>query len=226
GKEKRQISENSRGGISRIALSHDGNMLAAANYPLAIVLYDTRNGTRLREIGGSQPNGITRFLPYRVEFGPDGKSLFVAGIELGGAPRTPILAIWDTSTGTELKRIDKIQNNNLGNFTYKAAVSADLKTVALPCPDEIVVYDMAAGKELPKIKYNADYRTSVAFTPDGKTLLAVTGKSDALAAWDVASGNLLRQIGTPPEVPAAGAGAAVAVNIRSMTGLAMSPDGK
>src|SRR5262245_12309096 len=226
GKEKRQITENSRGGISRIALSHDGNMLAAANYPLAIVLYDTRSGSRIREIGGSQPNGITRFLPYRVEFAPDGKSVFLAGIELGGAPRTPILAIWDTSTGTELKRIDKIQNNNLGNFTYKAAVSADLKTVALPCPDEIVVYDMAGGKELRKIKYNAGYVTNVAFTPDGKTLLAVTGKADALAAWDVASGNLLRQIGTPPEAPAAGAAMAVATNIRNMAGIAVSPDGK
>lgn len=225
GKEKRQISEVSRSGLNRTALSHDGNMLAFANYPMAVNLYDTRTGTRIREIGMNS-TGATRFLPYRVEFGPDAKTLFLAGIEIGGAPQTPLLAVWDTATGKELKRIDKVQNNNLRNVTYKSAVSADLKTAALPYPDEIVLYDMGAAKELRKIKYNADYRTNLAFTPDGKTLLAVTGKADALAAWDVATGDLLRQVGTPPPAAAAAGVAGVAVNIRTMAGLAVSPDGK
>jgi WD40 repeat protein len=204
GKERRQISDAMRGGSgwNRVALSHDGKTLALAGYPQPIRLFDTTTGALIRQIAadgtaapaGRAPN--SRFLPYRVELSSDAKTLFLAGIDIGGAAQTPVLAIWDAAAGKELKRIDKIQNNNGRNLTYKAAVTADLKTAALPCPDEILVYDMVAGKELRKIKYNADYRTNLAFTADGKTLMAVTGKADALTAWDVADGKLLRQVGT------------------------------
>jgi len=64
-----------------------------------------------------------------------GRQARLAGIEIGGVAQSPILSIWDATTGKELRRIDKIQNNNGRNLTYKAAVSADLRTAALPCPD-------------------------------------------------------------------------------------------
>src|SRR5205823_5447706 len=103
-------------------------------------------------------------------------------------------------------RIDKLPNNNGWQVSLQVALSPDLKAIAVPLGSEIALYNMTTGQERKKIKYNTDHRTTLLYSRDGKSLYAVTGKAEALATWDSETGNLIRQIGTPPETGTTGGG--------------------
>jgi WD40 repeat protein len=118
-------------------------------------------------------------------FTPDGKSLITAGID---AP--PI--VWDAATGK--KRLELGPADAKGN-SY-AALSRDGKTIAWSRESNLVhLTDLATGKEIRNWEAHVLQPRTIAFSPDGKTLLTGGTWSAAVRRWDVATG---KEIGASP----------------------------
>jgi RNA polymerase sigma factor (sigma-70 family) len=163
-----------------IAFAPDGKTWAyAAGSDNTVGLCESRTGRKLRRFEGHAGQAKT------VAFSPDGRTL--ASTDYGGA-----LRFWNTTTGELQPR--------QGSFEAQIslAYSPDGKRLA-GCtdwrryPGEVpVVYDIAAGKQLPALisdrfgwNWNEPRGMAALFSPDGKVL--ASGYAHCLYLWDVAT---------------------------------------
>jgi WD40 repeat protein len=92
-------------------------------------------------------------------YAPDGKILVSVSWY-----RKEGICIWDAATGRLCQRLS-------GKSYQGAAISPDGKDLAVACWSEVLVYDLAGGRE--KLQFPVDAGTElVAWSPDGKTLAA------------------------------------------------------
>ncbi|MBI1914624.1 MAG: sigma-70 family RNA polymerase sigma factor [Planctomycetes bacterium] len=121
-----------------------------------------------------------------LTFSPDGRLLASSNWNFKPIPeRThPLdqaqytLRLWETATAAELLVLPAVLNN-------RAAFSADGRLLAMAAPSqEILLWDLASGREHRRFKgFDAEV-TWLAFSPDGRRL--VSGLSDStLLVWDV-----------------------------------------
>ena len=223
GKETAKAGEWRSAGRAQLALSADGKTLVTAVYGQKTTVWDAATGKELRSFGETTPT--SRLMPYRMALSPDGKTLVQAGIEVGNGALKTAIVVWDAAEGKELRRMS---DPALGNGTISAmmsAISPDAKLVAVPVGAKVKLLEVATGKEARELD-GGDGQSPLVFSPDGKLLIALSGRNDGLTVWDVANGKKLRQVGKA-EAPAAAAGfVAVNLAVRSGVGLAVSPDGK
>lgn len=220
GKEVRKVSEGRPAGRTQLAFTADGKTLAVAAYTQKITLWDVADGKELRSFGGNDPSAVTRLMPYKLAFSPDGKTLVQGGLEAGGGLK-PALVVWDAANGKEVRRVsDTDLGPGIAAVLY-GAISPDAKIVALLANDKVKLLDLTTGKDLRQLD-SAGPRTMLLFTADGKSLIGMAGRNEALTVWDVETGKILRQFGKAEGPPAA---AASAVG-RLPYGLSVSPDGK
>src|SRR5207248_1144964 len=108
-----------------------------------------RIGT-LRFVDGGQFGGLL--------YTPDGKMLITSG--LGGFVR-----VWDAATGRQVREWPVKEVNSVNSL----ALSPDGKTLAtgtIAGTPTVRLWDMATGKELPRLAGPADWTFAVAFSPD------------------------------------------------------------
>ncbi|HKI38523.1 MAG TPA: WD40 repeat domain-containing protein [Gemmataceae bacterium] len=219
GKELSKMGDWRIAGRAQLALSPDGKTLAMAMYGQKTTLYDTATTKELRSFGETTPT--SRLMAYKMTFGLDGKTLAQAGLEVGnGALKTGVI-LWDAANGKELQRFaDPAAAGAIPALL--SAISPDAKLWALPSGDKVKLIDLATGKEARQLE-GGDGRSSLVFSPDGKLLVALAGRNEALTVWDTATGKTVHQHGKA-EAPAAG----VAVNWagRVTSSLAVSADAK
>ncbi len=122
-----------------------------------------------------------------VIFFPDGKTLAATS-----AGRT---VLWDVNTG---KRNSTIVTNPTD--APAIGISADGKTLSsggvelidsdpVDAVVTIKLWNVATGKSTATLRGHTDFVSSLAFSPDGKTLVsAACGKDPTIRLWDVASG--------------------------------------
>jgi WD40 repeat protein len=185
--------------IYSLALSPDGETLAASVYGGAVPLFDVATGKKrltLEPVPESTITKVWRDYNWGVAFSPDGKT--VAAANYGR-----MLILWDVATRKNTRNLDLATQstwNKMGpGAGYCLAFSPDGKTLAGGDSFGINLWDVASGKLTanltgdvidPKTKL-IDLKTntvlSVAFSPDGKTL--AWGRSDGtVKLWDLASG--------------------------------------
>ena len=87
--------------------------------------------------------------------------------------------LWETATTTEVLSLPE------GNSQSRAAFSSNGRFLAMTAPpQDILIYDLSAGRELRRFKEFDAEVTSLAFSPDGRRL--VSGLADStLLIWDV-----------------------------------------
>jgi len=113
-----------------------------------------------------------------LAFSPDGKRLATGSFDKR-------VRIWNTETGQDLTP---------GNREAKVgavAISPDGKTLASSAVEAgtpIRLWDLATGKPLPSLPVQRQPQTSLAFSPDGKILVAASANSGAITFWDWATG--------------------------------------
>jgi WD40 repeat protein len=182
-----------------VAFTPDGKTLAGAGGdPLkggntSIRLWDVATGREIRRLHGHQQPA------YALAFSPDGHMLVGVSCDL--------VICWDVANGTEMHRWSHLR------ATAALAVSPDRKLLASVGGETedraIHLWDVTTGKELHTLKGHQRGVTSLAFSPDGKTL-ASGNPFEQHRLWDVAAGKLLHEFEE-------GEGG---------LGLAFSPDGK
>jgi WD40 repeat protein len=185
--------EGQTGKAGPVALSPDGNLLAAIGDG-KLRLWDPATGKLLKVLADYEGNCSA------LDFSPDGKRLIVDAKRM-----------WDVAGG---KPIDLAETS-----TRACAFSADGRTLALLCDnDQIVVCDAVTGKqrhtfkcrhvrgELEQFFHNARQGMGwpLALSPDG-TVLVAGGPAGLLRRWDTASGK---------ELPASGGEGSTATTLK------------
>jgi WD40 repeat protein len=123
-----------------------------------------------------------------LAFSPEGRSLVVGGVE----PDVFVYRIGEDGAG-----------HPLGMpicMTSSLAVSLDGGTLAVSSyrDPEILLWDLAAGRERARLRGHGSHVISLAFATDGRTL-ASGGKGDReIILWDPATGEPRRRLGVPP----------------------------
>jgi WD40 repeat protein len=111
-----------------------------------------------------------------AQFSSGGKSIFTIG-------RKPNVGVWDVKTG---KRIKTIEPPDSG---YATGLNADGSRGVGFVKDAVVVWDLAAGKQLVELKSDAGAPERVRLSPDGARAVGVKDKTALV--WEVKTGKLL-----------------------------------
>ena len=178
-----------------MAASNDGKKIAMTSFFGSPVIVDSAKGTKIAD--------LEKCRAHRLVFSKDDATIF--GYDGNGA-----ICTWDASSGKQTNSWNVAQRD-----IVQCAFSSDGKLAAAAEADTGLVrlWDMGAGKELGQLK-NGKSITSIAISPDGKTL--AVGSSEPKAAAEVK----LWDIGTQKELDGIKDLPARALS------LGFSPDGK
>ncbi len=157
--------------VLRLAFAPDGKALVSCGWDGAY-LWDV---AARKEIRSDKDN---RLVPVRsVTFSPDGRLLAETGA--GG------LVVRDRADGKELFRFDG-RDGRPGGATA-LAFSPDGRALALADERGIRLHEPATGKFLRRFEVPAQTLSSVAFSPDSRSLLS-GGDDRVLRLWEVSTG--------------------------------------
>lgn len=160
------------GGITGVAFSPDGQILATSDTGGKIHIWQVKDGKHLTICNEH------RHWAWAISFSPDGQILASVADDY-------LVKLWDVKTGNCLA--------TLVGHTYSVnaiAFSPDGRILATSGQDrEIRLWDLSNIKNPPRLLQGHSERVwSLAFSPDGQTL--ASGSEDkAIALWDLATGN-------------------------------------
>jgi RNA polymerase sigma factor (sigma-70 family) len=155
-----------------VAQSPDGAILASEAAKGAIELRSATSGAPLRTLSGN-PAGFAR-----LEFSPDGAVLAASGNNLS-------IQLWQVSTGRLLRQWSWPKGKDPHTDANDLAFSPDGRILATAVfrDHSVFLWDTATGEQLAQLPHQMV--RSVAFTPDGQTLLS-GGWDRYYRCWDVA----------------------------------------
>ncbi len=199
-------------GVGHIVFSPDGTQLATASFDGTAKIWDVASGEEILSFVGHSDE------IWDLVFSPDGKRLVTASIDntakmwdastgeilftysehsdyinrIDYSPDGEFVATASNDGSAKIWRADSGETvYTFGNNDFVASVefSPDGSQMATGGREIIIIWDVATGKELRRIKATGIV-FDLAFSPDGNHIAGAT--HDALGAvWDVESGNLL-----------------------------------
>ena len=178
----RNLIAADRGGITAIAFSPDSRRLACGSGHYTLSVWDARSGKLLKTFGLEKSNPEVVGGPVQVAsvaFSPDGRRLTSFG------RYEDTLRVWDVRTGDLLKTF---RDPGAAGPANSAAFSPDGQILALGCGDWRFGYVDLWNPETDEhrdILGAPGTVVSLVFSPDSRTLAAVTGYDDKeLYVWD------------------------------------------
>ncbi|KAF3914547.1 hypothetical protein ABW20_dc0104170 [Dactylellina cionopaga] len=170
-----QTLEGHSRGVTSVAFSPDGKLLASASRDSMIKLWDAALGVLVQTLEGYKD---------LVTFSPDGKLLASVSASIGNE-----IILWDLALGVLAQKFE-------GGPSYieSVAFSPDGKLLASASHDKKVkLWDVVSGALAQTFEGHSGSVTSAAFSPNGK-LLASTSYDLEVKLWDIASGALARTL--------------------------------
>lgn len=169
--------------IYSAGFSPDGRFILTGSGDTTARLWDTSTGKELRRIQG--PNGQPL---SSVAFSPDGKFVLA---KCSGRH----VCLWDVTTWQELRRFeDDTLIHHPSNEISLAVFSPDGRTIlGRSLLGGLLLLETRTGQELRRFKGCSNTVTSIAFSPDGRFVVAAAGWEGTACLWDTATGEELRR---------------------------------
>ena len=167
-------------GLTNIAVSPDGNILAASSWH-TVQLKRIDDGKLLKVLNGH--NGMMG----DVAFAPDGTTLAVAVFDYQESKGDYKVQLWQVMDGTLLHTLRR------HTWYVKAvAFSPDGTILASAGDDDVLLWRVSDGELLYILEGDGNVVESVSFSPDG-TILATTTYA-AVRLWQISARTLLRTL--------------------------------
>jgi WD40 repeat protein len=161
------------GYVTSIAISADSKTLVSRAFGREIHVWDVESGRDVRQFPGS-PQGH-----MNIALSPDGHTV-------ADGDQSGVVHLWETATGKELRHFDG--HREIATIAF----SPNGRLLASGGGDEVRLWDSTTGKELRQLAGHKNWVQSVAFSPDGRTLVSV-GVNQPVRIWEVASGKERRR---------------------------------
>jgi dipeptidyl aminopeptidase/acylaminoacyl peptidase len=166
---ERAVIQVSNSEVFRVAFSPDGTHLAAATGDGNVEIWELANAKRqtLKKQATS------------ISFSPDGKQL-----ALGYEGPALVVAVYDWASGQPVQTVYNVKpTEGAQAVTY----SPDGGTLAAITGETVRLWEVGSWREKPVYKTPGFRSTSLAFSPDGKTL-AVPAPGNLVRLWDIDGG--------------------------------------
>jgi WD40 repeat protein len=198
GRPRRSLAGHKERVIS-VAYSPDGRWIATASWDGTARLWDAQTGKEVRRLDVPAPRGYTAHLT-QILFSPDNELVVVAR---QAPPNEAGVIVWNRPTGEKVREFP-------GGYG-SVAVSPDGRLIACGGwgrgaavnSGVVRVYELATGKPVRELRGHQSRIDLLAFSPDGKTVIAQVGiprpplpggiermgfDPSGVRAWDVATG--------------------------------------
>jgi WD40 repeat protein/tRNA A-37 threonylcarbamoyl transferase component Bud32 len=170
-------------GIYGVALSPDGEQIAAAGADGTVQVLDTRTGKVVKTLSGH------RQLVFSVGFSPDGH-------HVASASEDRTIRLWDLDRATDHEEVFCRGGHTGGfvRFAHCLAFSPDGRHLVAGSEDGgAIVWDAADGSEVRRLPGHEKAVSCAAFSPDGR-LLATGITTGVVRIWDAPNGQLLHTV--------------------------------
>lgn len=200
GRPELALFSGNAGNVSQLAFLGDSHMLALVSGG-DVRLWDASAGQTIETVlsMGEGTRGLA--------LSPDGHLLATAGLYAGELRRDSAVRLWDLKSAKELRIFTISTHGKWGAGTAPLAFSPDNHLLAAGDYNKIVLVDVNTGRELRTLVTSEDptkdvgmliiayYVGSLAFSRDGRHLVAVAGRS--LQLWDIVTGQRLANLPAP-----------------------------
>lgn len=193
-----------------VAFAPDGQTLATSLGGVAVRRFDVASGKETASPGAGHTGPVTA-----LRLSPDGKTLVTHA-------KNDAVRVWDLAQGREVRQI------RLPAGAVGVTLTADGRHVAALTGSSVTYWDVATGQEAGKVETGGQGMTTLALSPDGKTVATRGQTGPDVYVWDRATGRQMHTLtGTTLDNP----GNAAGVTVTSVTGvlssdLVYSPDGR
>jgi WD40 repeat protein/serine/threonine protein kinase/tetratricopeptide (TPR) repeat protein len=191
GSGERLVLSGHDGGVTCVAHSPDGKVLASGSKDRLVKLWDTATGRLLRTLPRSESS------IQSIAFSPDGRLLATGQF----GPTWQPVQTWDLAT----LQPHPLRDDELGRCAYAVAFSPDGKIVAA-CGDGLTLWRVAEGEKAagnaPRLSFKrmahlpGQRSLSLCISPDSK-LLAWVDHDFSVCLWDLAKGREIPFTGPP-----------------------------